>query len=750
MPTLTGKTQFIKEAGKGTADDPFVGYTSFVFEPDGNKSVPGSRPAVIPDGTRWFHLYFTFTGHRKQRYKRLTVFGEFRQVDAGMYVFGIRNKSSVDKNAKFKPGTEKFITRQLRNLYRWQRAITAEEKSLLTELRWHEERKKCDCTYESIQDWADARLVGSIYVVYSFDFFNYIAKEERKNVRKLFVEYDRRSGDSLLGGLNLAGIPLTVGKEHTKRPAIRNQSEGNGWKIKPLIDISDRERDLINDGDKFSIFRRRLKRRWLIEKTYKLDMGDGQESYKVCLMKAGLIEVRKKVLLYDKERDTLLGVLRGLLRHRTTDPISERDPASPIDVAGIVDVFASQIKKAVNKKLKSRGVDGPIKPFSEADIEKKAAARANRQKYVIILLSNILCSKCDKTIPAAKIHDNQDVVAAFLQGSLIFDEMSPTLQLPSIPARLKERIMDQSTWTDEFCVFGGERCLIYFQPKTVMESPRYVANYEDYWRSVVRGIEHTISVRTTLQILEAYTHELIGRIPDLMKTIVLFKANSKSADPKDYAALTDTILELADDVAHAIEILPKLRDVCVPSSAFRSGHAIEKFTFLNEKCFHFSAILENIQQNIDELTNFLLFFKQQQLEMAFDAENKKREKRDDTLSFIAVIFTIATVYYVFPSFLHDFSEFWSNHCFLESYCGSSAKLIAGLGFVSYIGVFAFLLSAAIGLIYRDYLREHQLYKRISRLLKNDFGGRLRKIFTSLKAGFERLKIIFGRRMSGPN
>lgn len=700
MNKLTGKTQFIKEAEKCTEKNPSGGYTSFNFKPDINESVLSGPHPVIPAGTRWFHLYFTSTDDRKQQYRSLTVFGEFRAIDTETFIFEIRNRSSVHKSAEFTSGTAKVITGQLEKLYEWQQGLGA-GKPLLTELCWHEEREICECEYESLQEYADVQLEGSIYVVYSFDFFSYIAEGERKNVRKLFVDYDRGDPEDLLGKLDLGGFPISLDDVDGEGPASPNETAGDGGRSKPLIDISEREKELINDGDKFSIFRNRLKRRWLIEKTYKLDMDDGQESYKVCLLKAGLIEVRKKILLYDKERDSLLGVLRGMLRHRTINSTTGV-PATTIGVTGIVDAFASHVKKEVNKKLKGQGANRTAEFLDETPIDEKAAARANRENYVIILLSNIICSKCDKTIPAVKIHKNQNLIAAFLQGSLIFDEESPRLQIPSTPVRLKRRIVDQSTWSDELCVFGGERCLIYFQPKTLLESPRYVANYEDYWRCVVRGIEHTISVRATLQILESYTHALVGRIPDLMKAILPLKADEKSEfKPED---LNHKLLGLADDVAYAIEILPKLRDVCVPSSAFRSGHTIEKFTFLNETCFHFSAILGNIQQNIDELTSFLLFFKQQQMQMAFDVENKKKEERDGALGTIALIFTGATVFYVFPSFLYDFSEFWRNHCFWEGHCGTNADLIAGFGIVLYFVASVVVLVLGAGLLFRRRLR----------------------------------------------
>jgi len=76
-----------------------------------------------------------------------------------------------------------------------------------------------------------------------------------------------------------------------------------------------------------------------------------------------------------------------------------------------------------------------------------------------------------------------------------------------------------------------------------------------------------------------------------------------------------------------------------------------------ETCFKFSETLTNIQKNIDELTNFLTFFKQLQLQIRFDAENSREAKEDKKLNLIAIIFTVTSILYVSSSFMQDLSEF---------------------------------------------------------------------------------------------
>src|SRR5205085_7974221 len=105
---------------------------------------------------------------------------------------------------------------------------------------------------------------------------------------------------------------------------------------------------------------------------------------------------------------------------------------------------------------------------------------------------------------------------SFLEGTMTYNEKSNDLQIPSRPLRTPSELPDLSSWSEEMCFFESERSLIYFEPKTILESYNHVANYEAYWRAIVRGIEHQLSIRTCLQKMETITTKLTEKIPTLL------------------------------------------------------------------------------------------------------------------------------------------------------------------------------------------------------------------------------------------
>lgn len=219
--------------------------------------------------------------------------------------------------------------------------------------------------------------------------------------------------------------------------------------------------------------------------------------------------------------------------------------------------------------------------------------------------------------------------------------------------------VDVSTWENEICIFRPERGFIFFNNKHTLEASDKTVEYKDYWRCIVRGVEYTVALRATLQLLESRTTRLLDSVPEILELLnsknethnVLLK-NAEENKKRGEKRLKD----LAEDLASVLKILPGLRSIAIPTNAFRSGHSVRKFKYLYNDCFNFKEILGNIQKNIDELTDFLTFFEQQQLQLDLDKKADDEAEKDRKLSLIALLLTITSIFYVFPSFVKDFSE----------------------------------------------------------------------------------------------
>jgi predicted nucleic acid-binding Zn-ribbon protein len=309
---------------------------------------------------------------------------------------------------------------------------------------------------------------------------------------------------------------------------------------------------------------------------------------------------------------TLAKILEGLLRFRRVDTDDAHSYVNMSDeLNNIVGNFARIIIESYANSPNSTKVG-----FTP----KEETGKKNRdRRYAAIVLHDLKCGKqlpatnpvrCGLSIKPTDIHHNIEVVSSFLEGTMIYNEQSNELQIPSRPSRTQNELPDLSSWSEEIGFFEADRSLIYFEPRTILESYNHVANYEAYWRAIVRGIEHQLSIRTYLQKMETRTTELTEQIPKLLRLCV----------PKDDASANEVGTEvrcklddLAADLSDVVSMLPKLRQISTTATAFRSGKAISKFDRLGHECFQFPKMLKNIQQNVDELGDFLQYATAQEL-----------------------------------------------------------------------------------------------------------------------------------------
>jgi archaellum component FlaC len=437
------------------------------------------------------------------------------------------------------------------------------------------------------------------------------------------------------------------------KPALSPTKLNEGFYItdsdKPPLkfeEATDAEKTVIEDGHQFGIFRGNLKDDWLNSSTQKVTVSDEMVHY-VHLSKLGLLQIRTEVKLKD---ENLIVTLKSLLDSQKRETGKTTETFS--NVLKIATEFAKLLNFEEADNFHEFFPDGlEITPRLYEEIENRRT-QVERQRYTLLLLNRLRSDKGEyANITPANLHKNApNMIACLLQGTLLYDDSadSPIYEIPPIKKEVPD---DLSTWNDELCLFGPERGLIFYNEVKVYEAGGRMVSYKDYWACVVRGVECTVALRAALHILESKTTSLLKETPEIL---ALFGGNEKALKNEAQKKKAGNALEaFAKDLASILRVLPPLRRICIPSNAFRSGHSIRKFHFLSETCFNFGKTLTNMQTNIDELTNFLTFFKQLQIQIEFDAQNTKESKKSRLLGVWALVFAITSIAYVSASFIND-------------------------------------------------------------------------------------------------
>ena len=150
--------------------------------------------------------------------------------------------------------------------------------------------------------------------------------------------------------------------------------------------------------------------------------------------------------------------------------------------------------------------------------------------------------------------------------------------------------------------------------------------------------------------------------------------NKKIADGEISEADKKEILRMAQGVSNTFTMLPALRDVLVPTSAFRASYAVNKFARLHA-VLYLKDIEQHIQRNVDELVIFLNHFLSMQL---LDASVKsqaqllrlqkdvsqmedKLKEGEATVNRIGVIIALIALLVAGPSLLQDSHSFFVEY-----------------------------------------------------------------------------------------
>jgi hypothetical protein len=511
---------------------------------------------------------------------------------------------------------------------------------------------------------------------------------------------------------------------------------------------NDKDSIIRENGYNFSTFRRNLTDNWLsIDSKYYFQQEEYQIpgetnpfeltcNYYVRLSYSGIVELRKEISLENVNLLLLLKFLSGLRTELTDEPKNQSNSSWEY----VKKVFSNYITSELPKKTEQfRGFhlnklyeivttesqpyiypenvkDEPVLQHTLFVLKAKKEIEENTQKrhrYAIILADTIK----NTTVPQKRITrietEHHPLIGGILEGSL--EKTNDGYKFPKMSTKRFKDLIDLTTWEEEFCYMGTERTFIYYEniEITFIDHVENDHSYKNYWECIIRGIEHSVSVSALLQIIHNQTTEYLCDVPNLVRRFAEinkkdFENNSELNDEKAESAkkmldeekkqLHKDLFDFAFKVANISNIVPKVRDICIPSSAFRSGNVVEKFEYLNEKCFYFSTILRNITDNVNELSDYLLFFQQQEVMIKMDEEGEQVENQDLNLNKIASLLTLTSIIFVSASFWNDFYQFIENKCFFY-----------GCGKFDFKAVFAFLLYfliiAIVFVIFRKTLKE---------------------------------------------
>lgn len=485
----------------------------------------------------------------------------------------------------------------------------------------------CICEPKDVDPSRDFYASGKIHVFIVLNLRNYVTGIEK-------MDFER-----LRGGEAFANV-------------LRELAPSAGF----LEDEQDRE--TATRGHDFQVFRGHLAEHWLFP-TFHLQKNTVEppadvparewesHEFHVRLSRTGFLEVR---ITHDlpAEGETIVDILQTQLELAARGELENR---------------SLQIKLAMHcANLFVRALPGEITiqeqnsnekvVFSFQEVDRQASL-PYRQRYMTMFFSGIRCDKCGRRLEAGRLRDHYPkVLAAILEGVLVEEEPG-RLTLPDMDSD-RAQLPDLASWQDDLCVFAPERALIYFPSKRIYlfgQTGTEAVPYERYWECIVRGIEHTVTVRAAMQIIEYETTRHLDIVPALTKKVV---------DGSVTRADKEEISQMSQEVANTFNLLPLLRDVLVPTSSYRAGYAIKKFEHLTA-VLNIKEIEGHVNHNVDELVTFVQFFASMKL--------------DDELNRVGILLGVVALAVAGPSFLSDYHAFFVQGLGLPAWTEVAVTLI---------------------------------------------------------------------------
>ncbi len=471
--------------------------------------------------------------------------------------------------------------------------------------------QSCTCDPKDVDPSRDFYASGKIHVFIVLNLRNYVTGIEK-------MDFER-----LRGGEAFARV-------------LRELAPSAGF----LEDEQDRE--TATRGHDFQVFRGHLAEHWLfptfhLQKEIVEPPADvparewERHEFHVRLSRTGFIEVRITHEL-PAEGETIVDILQSQLELAARGALESRRSLQIKLAMHCANLFVRELpgEITIHEQNSNEKVD-----FSFQEVDRQASL-PYRQRYMTMFFSGIRCGKCSNRLEANRLRDHYaKTLAAILEGVLVEEEPG-RLTLPNMDSD-RAGILDLASWQDDLCVFAPERALIYFPQKRIYlfgQTGTEAVPYERYWECIVRGIEHTVTVRAAMQIIEYETTKHLDIVPALTKKVV---------DGSVTRADKEEISQMSQEVANTFNLLPLLRDVLVPTSSYRAGYAIKKFEHL-AAVLNIKEIEGHVEHNVDELVTFVQFFASMKL--------------DDELNRVGILLGVVALAVAGPSFLTDYHAFF--------------------------------------------------------------------------------------------
>lgn len=560
-------------------------------------------------------------------------------------------------------------------------------------------RSYCICNRD--QDQNDSgqlvQLEGHVYFVYIFNLKKFIK-------RLSFNEevFDQYRGDN------------------TFFEAIKNlqTNPASGF----TIDMDEENR--VRAGHTSSIFRGQFKREWLAT-TYRMAIQDQPEyanhritDCRIRLSRLGLAEVilTRQVGGEHQLAENLIDLLTALIH------VDTEIRGQPQNLWSLAVNCLNRFIWAIGSILKvRRDISHSNRQRSffrrmTSDIQLTLRGSYDLPYYppfITIVLEHVLCNVCNRRLTASRLLETYpQALMSILEYPLRRQEN--TIRLSNISYRSLERLTNNISSRDgEFCVFTPNRCLIYYEPGAILLSfgtqPIEELEHREFWKSILRGIEHSISMRASIQIFEENTTGLFESMPELARVV----ADFHSTDDELRA-----LVQLSHVMANYQKKILLLRSASTPKALFAMGTEFEAslFTYLYNSVLNFPESLDSIQRDVDVLTHFML-------SSAGAAEQRLANSDSFSLSAIAISLSIIAMLLTAPSFIKDLDDYLSTlfrrqQCPAWLLCNLNDYMLVIPPF-SYFLLFAVGFSLVVNLIFRRNKKnsEPPTLRRSKRLLR---------------------------------
>jgi hypothetical protein len=341
-----------------------------------------------------------------------------------------------------------------------------------------------------------------------------------------------------------------------------------------------------------------------------------------------------------------------------------------------------------------------------------------RDRYVIFAFSKFAeAATPDVSLSPEQIQDNPchcRSVASLLEGVIL----GQTGKNPSF-AKFKERMAreyvrdwDLATWQNELCALTLDNGLVYYYSDHAFPTTQEISfpdrqvKHEQYWGSIIRGIEHLMDVRVQAQMMAGETAERLVEAAEFTRQARHPKM--ELAFDAEQQQLDETIQRFAVNVSHLSRMVAHLRNSSSATALAKADYAVTKFQHWLETS-QIDRTLQYADTNLHDMNAFLSHYDnirlgQESLRLSRSIESLQHDSQstnDMTLLMTAMFSGIMTVlsYLSLPSFTADLARREDIKTIFSFLDPSEIRVILGwfgvaIFFVSFI-VTAILLFAAV-------------------------------------------------------